>query len=706
MSVSINTSVSLERNLGVLFGATNNIKTISQRLSSGIRINSAADDAANLCLSKKLDLKSSGIDVANRNIQTGVSTLQTFDGYLGTISNDLQRIRDLAVQASSGQYSSSERSNIDKEAQQLLGGIQQGSNQANKEIGADAKNVTGTIAEVKPATAEEATAQGFTAIKTAAEFKNLINAGLSGKYMLMNDIDMAELGTVDRAVITGTFTGSFDGNGYKISGLNISSTTDNTGLFGQVNAATIKNVTLQNATVSSGAAIFQVGSLVGSTAGTTNITNCAAINTTVNAAAADNTGGLIGFMDSNGSISTSFTTGNVNGHQRTGGLVGHMESSTVAGSYSLADTTGTYYDAGGLVGVCISGDISSSYATGNVSAASGEVGGLVGYVASGSDISSSYATGNVSGGGNYTGGFLGFMSNSDVTSSYATGNATGTSYVAGFAGTNGWNSNISNSYATGNVSGSNIFAGGFVGSNGGNIIDSCYSAGSVSGNFKVGGFAGQNSATGVIANSATSGAVSGTGGVPGGFIETDDSGGLVDATNYWNQDASGLTTSAGLAVGKTNEEYNVLQQSLAGEIEATVPNDGTFTLQISETSTGNYSLKNLGLDFGGSLMVSLGTASGASSAISGLDEAINYLSSKRAEVGTEISSLNNQVKSNQLRQENTIGASGRIKDADMANESAKLVKEQIRQNMGITLFQQDRSLQSNTVMQLIGGIHL
>ncbi len=90
-----------------------------QSLSSGNRINSAADDAAGLAISEKLQSQVNGYDVGNRNAGTSQDLLKVADGALASITDNLQRIRELSVQASNGLYTDADRGAIQKEIDQL-----------------------------------------------------------------------------------------------------------------------------------------------------------------------------------------------------------------------------------------------------------------------------------------------------------------------------------------------------------------------------------------------------------------------------------------------------------------------------------------------------------------------------------------------------------------------------------------------------------
>lgn len=123
MSVVVNTnmtSVMVQRNLS---NATSSLQQNMKRLSTGMRINSAADDAAGLSLSEKLNSHIKSSDIAKSNAQTGINMLQIADSDLSVIQDNFQKMRNLAIQAANGVYSTSERRAIDKEYQERLSEI-------------------------------------------------------------------------------------------------------------------------------------------------------------------------------------------------------------------------------------------------------------------------------------------------------------------------------------------------------------------------------------------------------------------------------------------------------------------------------------------------------------------------------------------------------------------------------------------------------
>src|SRR6184192_2291410 len=102
-----------------LMGTQDKLQKSMQRLSSGYRINTAADDAAGLAISEKLRAQIGGLDQAQRNAQDAISLVQTGEGALAEVHSMLQRVRDLAVQYNNGTLSSSDKTAITDEVTQL-----------------------------------------------------------------------------------------------------------------------------------------------------------------------------------------------------------------------------------------------------------------------------------------------------------------------------------------------------------------------------------------------------------------------------------------------------------------------------------------------------------------------------------------------------------------------------------------------------------
>ncbi len=123
MALMINTntmSLNAQRNLT---SSQSSLAQALQRLSSGLRINSAKDDAAGLAIASRMTTQINGLDQAQRNANDGISLSQTTEGALQEVTNNLQRIRELAVQSANATNSSSDRQALDQEVQQRLAEI-------------------------------------------------------------------------------------------------------------------------------------------------------------------------------------------------------------------------------------------------------------------------------------------------------------------------------------------------------------------------------------------------------------------------------------------------------------------------------------------------------------------------------------------------------------------------------------------------------
>ena len=119
MSIYVQTNVSSLQTNNYLSQATSSLDTIYERLSSGLRINSAKDDAAGLQISDRLTSQIDGLNQGNRNANDGIAVAQTIEGALDESTTMLQRIRTLAVQAANGTYTDEDRESIQAEVTQL-----------------------------------------------------------------------------------------------------------------------------------------------------------------------------------------------------------------------------------------------------------------------------------------------------------------------------------------------------------------------------------------------------------------------------------------------------------------------------------------------------------------------------------------------------------------------------------------------------------
>src|SRR5574344_1375910 len=119
MSIYVNTNVTSLNSQSKLSNATHSLDTTYKRLSSGLRINSAKDDAAGLQISNRLTSQINGLNQGNRNANDGIALAQTDEGEMDEIHSMLQRIRTLSVQSANGTNTTADRSSIQAEVDQL-----------------------------------------------------------------------------------------------------------------------------------------------------------------------------------------------------------------------------------------------------------------------------------------------------------------------------------------------------------------------------------------------------------------------------------------------------------------------------------------------------------------------------------------------------------------------------------------------------------
>jgi flagellin len=130
MPLSINTNIASMTAQRSFLDSNQALETAFERLSTGKRVNSAVDDAAGLAIGKDLESRVRGLNQAVRNVNDGISMVQIVEGSYDEVTSILQRMRDLAVQASNGALTTTERNYLDSEATKLATAINSVMNQA------------------------------------------------------------------------------------------------------------------------------------------------------------------------------------------------------------------------------------------------------------------------------------------------------------------------------------------------------------------------------------------------------------------------------------------------------------------------------------------------------------------------------------------------------------------------------------------------
>jgi flagellin len=181
MALTVNTNVAslnAQRNLQTNQAGLN---SVFQRLSSGLRVNSAKDDAAGLAVAEGMSSIIRGANVAIRNANDGISMGQTAETALGNVSNQLQRIREIAVQSANGSITDTQRGNLQKEVDQLTQEISRtiGGTSFNGIGLLDASNSAGITFQVGAASGDTVSVSGA-AITTFSSFgSNAVSASVT-----------------------------------------------------------------------------------------------------------------------------------------------------------------------------------------------------------------------------------------------------------------------------------------------------------------------------------------------------------------------------------------------------------------------------------------------------------------------------------------------------------------------------------------------
>ena len=286
MGLSINTNVmslNAQRNLGK---SQNDLAKSMQRLSSGLRINSAKDDAAGLAISDRMTSQIRGLNQAVRNSNDGISLAQTAEGALQETTNILQRMRELSVQSANDTNSASDRSSLQSEVNQL-----------KQEITRIAETTSFNGKNLLDGTLNDAQFQvGANANQTISFSINSAQSDRLGSYGLSSTNDTAAVGIEVVSALADDATGD---NNFAAQALTI---------VGSEGSATIAATAL-----TAGSSASAIAGLVNAQSGETGVTAEAITTATLSDLATDGTVGftLQGTNDTAISISATVTTNNL-----------------------------------------------------------------------------------------------------------------------------------------------------------------------------------------------------------------------------------------------------------------------------------------------------------------------------------------------------------------------------------------------------------
>jgi flagellin len=213
MSLSILTNVSAMNTQQNLLKSSNAVATSMQRLSSGLRINTAADDAAGYAISEGLTSQVNGLDQAGRNTNDAVSMVQTASSSLNNIQSMLQRIYELGVQYNNGSNSSGDQADIQSEVNQLTGEIDRQANVSTFNhtalLGNTANNTAGSVTFQVGANSGDTLVAQFTSVEGTSGLGGLgftFSAAAGGANGLAIDLGQANALTSISSAITNIST--------------------------------------------------------------------------------------------------------------------------------------------------------------------------------------------------------------------------------------------------------------------------------------------------------------------------------------------------------------------------------------------------------------------------------------------------------------------------------------------------------------------
>lgn len=688
--------------------------TALSRLSSGLRINSARDDAAGLAISTRFTAQVRGLGVAIRNANDGISLAQTAEGALGAMTESLQRIRELALQSANATNSDSDRQALNAEAQQLINELSRvseetnfngrklldGSFESSVQIGTNAgETVAFGINEVTAEKLGGGIGAGVSARGTASALGNgdLIINGVAIGPSAASD-DTASVADAAQSAIA------------KAAAINRE--TDNTGVEAQVGVNRVGGSAQTGPAVQSGTLTFNGVDIDIAVGDASNSANRAAVVQAINAKSdqtgitaidtgADNTGVVLEAADGRNITITdeagaasglteavtglNFTAGVATSETFTGGFTlssldgsdividGGDGSSASGGSLANAGlSAGTFGGTNASFTTAVQTGVAGSAATAGLAAGDVVINGVTIGAAQSADDTASDTTSDSSAAA-ASGIALAAAINRASDQSGVTATVNETVVVGGT--TTGTTAADTAIITINGVSTSTLTSTANAETNRGLAIDA------------INGLTGQ---TGVVAsdngNSITLTAADGR----NISVGVDDATG---ALQFGLDSANVAGIGAGAFATAAETTYSTVTLESAGAIEidsgtngdAEVTSNGFVQGEFGGTTEGQF-LTDLDLS----------TVEGATAALSAVDNALDSVNRERANLGAIQNRLDSTISSLAINSENITAARSRVLDADFAVETAELSRTQVLQQAGVSIL-----AQANAAPQLV-----
>lgn len=719
MSQVINTNVaSLTAQRNLANTSADGLQALN-RLSSGLRINSARDDAAGLAISTRFTAQVRGLDVAIRNAGDGISLAQTAEGALGAVSDGLQRIRELALQSANATNSDSDRQALNAETQQLIAEISRVSEQTNfngrnlldgsfassVQIGTNAgETVSFGIAEVTTDTLGGGEGAGVSARGTSTALSNgdLIINGIAVGAAVAAD-DTASVANQGASAIASVAA--------------INRVTDDTGVVAQVNTNTVAGSS-QTAAATTGAIVLNGVSIAISTGADSNSSNRAAVVNAINASSEQtgvtavdtgtDTGGVVleAADGRNITIAEATGAGSTLTQAATGLQFTEDDTATFEGGFTLTSIDGSAItidggDGSGSGDLANSGLVAGEFA-GNTAATVTEA--VVNVQAADSDGVNTLQSGDLV----INGVAIGAAETTDDTASDTTANSSlaNGSGIATAAAIN----RVSEQTGVRASVNETVVVGGGANS----------AAGALTGAVIINGVETTAFTTTTNAENNRTAAVDAINAIAGqtGVVATDNGSSLtLTAADGRNISVAVETDAFGADIGldSANEDGIGVSVDLAGFGAGAATTTSTVTLEsageisVESGSNGAAGVTGLGFEqgsFGGATNgqfisdLDISTVEGAEAALQAVDNALDTVNAERANLGAIQNRLDSTISSLAINSENLSAARSRILDADFARETAELSRTQVLQQAGISILAQANA-QPQLVLSLL-----
>ncbi|MEQ6885981.1 flagellin [Salicola sp. Rm-C-2C1-2] len=726
-------SLNAQRNLDRSQGAQD---TALERLSSGLRINSAADDAAGLAISTRFESQTQGLEVGIRNANDGVSLAQTAEGALGSMTENLQRIRELSLQSANATNSAQDRESLNAEVQELKAEIKRVSEQTNFngtnlldgsfqkatfQIGANRGETVGVdIAGTTPNTLGAAKTDGVTSFPSA-----------SGD----NDRDMAGGDLVINGISIDAPDAADDKDSFKDAGQSaiaraaaVNAKSDDSGVKAVVNETSVSGAGIQpsaklpvNADANDPVVMELNGKEIEMPSGTAGQSAESFLNSVVSSInkktdqtkveasfSGDPRAGVELTAPDGENITIDFSS-NTNGDAENPDGTG-IDTQDMAARYGLADTKadGTDNDASTFRGTYTlisedGSDIDLS-TTGDISRAGFQVGSFSG---NNSGTVSSVVGGSALEGDDLTinGTTIGSSRSGDDTGSPNVTDPASSAIAKAAAINRSSDSTGVTAEATptiltsGNINESGITGEATFKINGEDVSPSLDgSETATEAQQKIVNAVNDAGITGVSAESFST--ASGR-----SFRLIAEDGRNIAVTDL---DISNLTNGAS-DLGLESTATQPIAGSNAGQVQrASVSLESAGAIEIGtlsgKTESSGFEVGTFGANESGQLLrdVDISTVEGANDAITSIDNALNQVNRQRANLGAIQNRFESTIENQQVSSENLTAANSRIRDADFAKQSAELSRTQTLQQAGISVLSQANQ-RPQQVLQLLQG---